>query len=802
MIKFQSSLLTLAVSSALAFSSSVFAAPIQGKVVDQHGKPIANAKVHVHGRQQYVFTNQQGQFSLDVPADAELHIAAKGHVDQFVPMHTLQQNTTVTLPRGEVEHLHVRAAGLHHYDLDMAQPVSVMSDEDLSRHTEPTLGETLKVLPGVHSNYYGPVAASPVIRGLDGPRVKVLANGLETGDVSRFGPDHAIAADAITTEQIEVMRGPATLLYGSGAIGGVVNVVDNRIPRQKRAPQTQVEGRYNSVSDERTYAISHDGSAPMTANLFGDSGKTPDVAWHFDAFDRQTHDVSVPEFTLPDGDKADRIDNSWIESNAINAGLSLSNSKGLLGFSIGQLESQYGIPAHGHHDEHDAELLAEPDVAHDEDAVYANVKQNRYALSGELYSPLPGVEAINLHIAATDFSHQEIEGSTTGTEFDNDSLESRLTVEHATLAGWHGLVGMHITRSDYRAQGEEAFTPDTDSQSQALFILEEYQWQQLSWQLGGRIENTQHDAGVLDLTHSQTVTADQDFSASSLSAGALWQYQPGYHVGLALAHSERAPSAAELFANGTHLATQSYELGLAYALDADGEISANPNTINTESALNLDLSWRKSQGDFSFGVNLFYNQIDDYIFQANTGLAMDDLAEHDHEHDDHGADAADEHEHEHEHEHEAFMVYQARQADVTMYGVELQLGYQLTDNQTVHVFADSINAKLDAGGYLPRIPPIKLGAEYEWRYQDYQAVLGFTHYGKQDKVAIDETSTASYRLLDLTVSYDFMLPQAEFTSFLRLNNLTDELGFVHSSFIKTQAPLPGRSVTLGLKARF
>jgi iron complex outermembrane receptor protein len=209
---------------------------VTGLVVDSQGQPVANAKVHVHGRQQYVYTNASGEFTIQSPLDAELHIAAKGFGDQFVKAD--QTQLKIALTAGGIERIAVSASGLHHYDLEMAHPVSVLSGEALSLKTAPTIGETLKSLPGVHSNYYGPVAASPVIRGLDGPRVKLLSNGLDTGDVSRVGPDHAITADAITTEQIEVLRGPATLLYGSGAIGGVVNVVDNRIPRQLRTPQT------------------------------------------------------------------------------------------------------------------------------------------------------------------------------------------------------------------------------------------------------------------------------------------------------------------------------------------------------------------------------------------------------------------------------------------------------------------------------------------------------------------------------------------------------------------------------------
>ena len=569
---------TLAALLSLAFSASAQqqAQRYTGVITDNQGQPLKNARVHIHGRQQYVYADEQGRFSIQAPVNAELHISAAGFGDSFVTVGAEQQ-LDVRLTAGGIERIVVAASGIHKYNLEMATPVSVLTGEELSRRTEPTIGETLKYEPGVHANYYGPVASSPVIRGLDGPRVRVLNNGLDTADVSRIGPDHAITADAITAQQIEVLRGPATLLYGSGAIGGVVNVVDNRIPRQLRAnSETKLETRYGDVSNEKTVALNHEGS--------GDN-----IAWHFDGFNRDAADYQVPRFINDEGESSSLLENSWAKSQSMTGGISYIGDRGLFGISLGRLESDYGIPGHLPHEEQHEDEAAEQGE-HDEHAeeagVFAKLKQNRLSMAGEWYTPLPGVETLSFSAAYTDYQHQEIEDGVPGTTFNNKAVESRLTLEHEDLGGWHGLVGYHLQRSDYRAFGEEAFTPNSISLSHALFVLEEKQFGNLTAQLGGRIERTKHDAGALALGHDGALVEgiSDRFAAISASAGVVWEFVPGFSWALAVSRSERAPSAAELYSNGAHIATSSYELGLAYQLDEDGEILLNTNNCGSWSA--------------------------------------------------------------------------------------------------------------------------------------------------------------------------------------------------------------------------
>ena len=781
------SLLATLVGLAFSVSAQDAGQRYNGVITDSQGQPLKNARVHIHGRQQYVYADELGRFSIQAPANAELHISAAGYGDRFVTLTPVQPELTINLTPGGIERIVVAASGIHKYNLEMATPVSVLTGEELSRRTEPTIGETLKYEPGVHANYYGPVASSPVIRGLDGPRVRILNNGLDTADVSRIGPDHAISADAITAQQIEVLRGPATLLYGSGAIGGVINVVDNRIPRQLRASsETKLESRYVDVSDEQTLALNHEGS-------------NDNIAWHFDGFNRDASNYDVPRFTNDEGESLTSLENSWTQSKAINGGVSVIGNHGLFGISIGRLESDYGIPGHHHPaDEHEEEHNDEhPDDAehmHEDDSVFAKLKQNRVSLAGEWYTPFSGIETLSFNAAYTDYQHQEIEAGSVGTTFKNKALESRLTLEHEDIGGWHGLVGYHLQHADYQAFGEEAFTPDSKTLSHAVFVLEEKQFGNISAQLGGRIERTKHEAGSVELGHEagSVVRLSDTFAAVSASAGVVWEFVPGFSWALAVSRSERAPSAAELYSNGAHIATSSYELGLAYQLH-DGELELSERVVEKETASNIDVTFRSFKGDLTFTYNFFYNKVHDYLYLANTGLTMED------HHENHAEDGHTEEEHA---GHNDFPLYQYQQHDATLYGLEFEARYKLSNAQSLQVFFDAVRAKLDGGDYLPRIPPFKTGLGYQYAGIRWSADIGVTRYAKQNKVAANETPTKAYTLLDASLNYDFNLARLDMTAFIRATNLTNELGFVHSSFIKADAPLPGRAITLGLRATF
>lgn len=650
-----------------------------------------------------------------------------------------------------IEIITVRASGLNRNAVEMAGPVSVLSGDKLTQRAEASIGETLKYEPGVHGNYFGPVASSPVIRGLDGPRVQVVRNGMSTGDVSREGPDHAITADAMTAQQIEVLRGPATLLYGSGAIGGVINVVDNRIPRALSGQSdTLLQGKFNTAASERALSFAHDRS--------GDS-----LAFHADGHYRKSTDYRVPRYTNDEGFSSSQLDNSWSEHQTLNIGSSHVADWGFIGLSYGYMSSEYGLP----------EGPSSP--AEEDDGELIKLNQQRVALAAEYQPEHQSWERLTADLAFTDYDHAEYDDGLAETEFTSKAWELRLTGVSLLENGWRGVIGYHGTTRDYEAAGEEAFTPNTDTDSHALFWLQERQFGALKVEAGARVERLVHEAwDVEDTTGIRDIR--DPFNLFSWSLGAVYNLNADHQLTAAFSHAERAPIANELYANGVHVGTRSYEIGTAYRVtqeDNDTNITSDPGLSSVERANNLDLGLRGRFADFRYQVNVFYNQINDFAYLRNLGIQIADL------------DA-----------------YQYTQRDATLRGAEAEISWQFMPGQELSLMADTVRARLDEGGNLPRIPPHRVGAEYRYVANQWVATLGASRYGRQSDVAENEDITQGYTLLEASLNYDFNWQTWDMMWFAKLQNATNRLAFVHSSFIKEEAPLPGRSLSIGLQARF
>ena len=786
------SLISTAIITALS-SFSAHAAVVTGQVLDDKNQPISQADVHIHGKSQSIKTDENGQFSIDIDANSQLHISKDNYVDARISVNEASPALQITLIPTSVETVVVYASALHKNSLEMISPVSVLSGDELRNKAKPTLGETLKGLPGVNASYFGPVSSSPIIRGLDGPRVKITQNGLDSSDASRIGPDHATSNDSLAAEQIEVLRGPATLLYGSGAIGGVVNVVDNRIPTDNIEQLTgAVEYSHDTVSNANTYAA----KLETGHNNFN---------FHFDGTKRSGDDYQTPRFNLPEEEHeeheghdeeehetATSVKNTFIDSQTVNFGTSYVGEHLTLGVSYGRIETDYGIPAHSHEHGHDHDHAHEEG---EEEAVYARVEQDRWQglMSYALHNNW--IETINLRLGYTDYRHAEIEDGAIGTIFSNETTEARFNVEHK-LGNWHGMAGYHFSESDYDADGEEAFTPASKTTSNALFILEEQQFGDVTVELGARLEDYNIDSNVDTSAHDhdhdhehhdESIAYSKSFNNLSASAGAIWQYTPGQSVSLSVSHSERAPLSAELLSNGVHIATGTYELGLGYVIE-DGEIHFEPEDIKQETSTNIDFGFRRFSGDFGYTVNFFYNDIENFYYQQNTGLVFDE---------EHGLEAA-----ELGHDH-GMAVYQFVSKDAKLYGIEFDAHYQINSNAMIKVFGDSTTAKLaDNEGNLPRIPANKLGSELQYNISDWQFSLTGTHYFTQNDITAYETATDSYTLFDAQANYQLSVGPVDTQFYINIDNLTDELGFVHSSFIKDQAPLPGRNFRLGIRGYF
>jgi len=796
----------------LCFSPHTLAQQLSGVVLNKQGQPIKNATVRINGDSQQVRTNSLGIFNFtDVNKGIfELHISAKnyGHSNQHVIMK--EENITdlsVVLPRSVMEVIDVHATPLHTSSIESALPINVLSEDELKMKQAATLGETLKNEVGVHSSYYGPVASTPIIRGLDGPRVLITQNGLDVGDASRVGPDHVVATETSTATQIEVLRGPATLFYGSGAIGGVVNVVDDRVPTSSDE-QVDYLLQYNDVANEQQASV----------NI---QTGTKNIAFHLDAFWRDSKDYKLAgEADIHDeGHEEDheehgenRLANSASTASGATLGSSYLFEDGFIGFSYGFMDRKYGIPGHSHGEEHEdehSELLA---TDHDEEAgVYAKMQQDRWQVLGEYNFEQQFISKVATKFSYSDYQHQEIESGMVGTTFTNKSTEARIDLFHQNTAGWQGAWTVHYKSSDFKALGEEAFSPPAKSEMFAVAWLEEKHFGPVLLQLGARIEQVNIDAddsliGFEDShqheshtesshgEHHETLASfeQQSFTPMSASAGVVWNYQPGYNLGFSTALSQRAASSGELFSFGPHIGTNTFEVGAMFDVLQDGDelhVELAEQTPSVETSLNFDVTLRKFNGDFGYVISAFYNRIDDYYYQQNSGLLF-----------------VEEHGHADEHENEAglpILVYQ--QDDVEMYGAEAEFVYQVSSSFKTSLIADYIRARLvneDENDNLPRLPPMRVGAIFNYQADKFDSELSVSHYFEQEDVAELETNTDSYTMVDANFNYYINGVGDDLTVYLKGQNLTDEHARVHSSFLKEVAPLPGRNFSIGIRGSF
>lgn len=813
-----------------SLSSTAIAQFLQGKVTGVDGNPIANAKVNIHGLGLQTNTDSNGRFVFpEVNVDnAEVHINASGfahlHKDISVPDAGLN-NLTLILKRSPIEVIDIVSTPLHISSMESSIPVSVLGTEALRRQQNATLGDTLEKLAGVHTNFHAKVASTPVIRGLSGPRVLITQNGLDVSDVSRVGPDHAVASEASTATQIEVLRGPATLFYGSGAIGGVVNVVDGRIPTSN---ETRGEWLLETSSvDEQQLA-----SFNVTTGI-------NNFAFYADGFYRESEDYEVPVMAEVEGDEHDHeededhsrdyfVENSAEQSSGFTLGASYLFDNGFVGFSVEQFKREYGIPGHSHaeegEDEHDHTDEAHSDA--DSEDVFADLEQTRVQILGEFDLKNAILSELNFRAGFSDYEHAEIENAAVGTMFTNETYELRIDALHQPFYDWRGGLSVHYKHTDTAAQGSEAFTPPSSTEMFAVALMEERHFGDILVQLGARIErvtmqandvllpnleahgheeeheddgdNHDHNHGEDDTSEIIRVfSADHEFTPVTFTAGAVWDFTPGFNLGLSLSRSERAPSASELLSFGPHIGTRTYEVGALFALNDNDESSAiglTSEVIDLETANNIDLTFRKKDGDIGFIFNIFYNSVDNYYYQVNTGLFADDG--HDHDEHDHDNEA------ESEEEEGELPVFLFKTDDVILHGFEAQVAWQVSSEFKATFFSDFVRAKLKDGGDLPRTPPLRFGSQFSYQTEHISAHFDVTRYQKQDRITDFETQTEGYTLVDASISYDLPISGNNITVYLKGNNLTNTEARVHTSFLKDIAPRPSRNLSIGVRGYF
>ena len=763
---------------------------LEGKLVDKSGKPIEGAKIKTIGTKTDVLSGKDGQF--EVPDDTEeLHITAPGYSHRTLHLHEhSNKELVITLFPTVIEQIDVIGLPVHASAIESALPVAVLSGEKLRKQQAATLGDSLELQPGVTTNFHGNVASTPVIRGLSGPRVLITQNSLDVSDVSRVGPDHAVASEVSTAHQIDILRGPATLFYGSGAIGGVVNVVDKRVPTDS---ETRGE-----------FLVSHDTVNSQNLASFNGNTGVQDWAFYADGFWRDADAYEAP--VTVDGENT--ITNSDEESSGFTLGSSYLLENGYVGLAYERLDREYGIPGHSHGGDHG-----------NEPRVYAELEQDRIQFLSELSFDSNWLREINTRAAHTDYTHGEVEAGIVGTTFSNKTSEVRMDILHQEWQHWKGGVNFHYKRSEVAASGNEAFTPPSTSETLAVALMEERHIGDVLLQFGVRAESVkieaknvllpsievhghdegeggEHNHGNEHAANGETrvFAVEHEFTPVSLSLGAVWDFTPGYNVGLSLTHAERAPSASELLSFGPHIGTRSYEVGALFSYhEEDGEVhfELSEAPIELETSNNIDLTFRKHEGDLGIILNAFFNKVDNYYYQEATGLFT--TTGHAHEHDHGGEGEAHEDE---------LPIYLFTYEDAEFYGLEAQTIWKLNDAWEANMFSDFVHAELTDGRYLPRTPPLRIGAGLDYTGNSFSASLNWTHYTEQDKVAELETSTDGYDMVDATVTYHLPFKDNDIALFVKAENLTDTEARVHTSFIKDVAPRPGRNFSLGVRGSF
>ncbi len=621
------------------------------------------------------------------------------------------------------------------------QPASVIGGEELLQQRDTSLGRTLDKEPGVSSADFGIGVGRPVVRGLAGARVRVQENGLGPGDVSTLSVDHAVSLDTLSARQVEVLKGPATLLYGSGAIGGVVNLVSDRIPRS--AP--------TGLTGEADLAIG-DSTLDETLGRISLTGGLGDFAYNVHGSKITSDDYEADNNRL--------LENSARDTDTYGAGGSWSGDWGYFGAAISSYGSTYGIPGE------EAEI---------------DINQDRVELAGEVQSPFRGFERIRLNAAYTDYLHTEGEAGNPEAFFDNEQTEIRVQADHLPLAGWRGALGVQAIDRKFNSFGEEeSFVPATDTQSIALFVVEEHDLGD-TWTLqgGGRVEYQKHDASGGN--------PDRDNTPLSFSLGVLKDLSNGYAATLNVSRSQRAPATEEFYTFGPHEATQTFERG--------------DLNLDEETAYNVDLGLRKNQGRLTGSVNLFYTDYQDFIVLrgVDDGLNVDGSGSF-------NADGiADRVNEEGEFEVDGeLQLLDYGAFDARFYGAEAELAYDLLTGPqrlTAAIQGDYVRGELDSeDANLPRITPGRYGASLEYDTGAWLASTEVLRSASQNRTAALEDATGGFTDLGAFLGYRLPIGSKSAMLYLRGENLLDQEIIRHTSFLRIAQP--GRRITTGINVRF
>jgi iron complex outermembrane receptor protein len=641
---------------------------------------------------------------------------------------------------------------------DLLAGTSVVSGAELARDLRPTIGETLARQPGVSATSFGPNASRPVLRGFQGERVRVLTDGIGSLDASNTSVDHAVAINPLTADRIEVLRGPSALLFGSAAIGGVVNVIDARIPRRIPDEGAHVAGilTYGSASDERSAngTIDVPVAGKWVLHADGNYSKTDDLRIGGFVLSRDLRaqaaasgDAGVRALANLKG----RLPNTAAETSDVALGLGYVDGETNFGVSVNRYDSLYGVPVR---------FSLEPGA--EAEAPRIDVHQTRADARAEVDTGAGFVDSIRFRGGYSDYRHDELEETgDIGTTFLTKGMEGRLEAVQSKRGGWGGGFGMQYFRRHLDVIGDEKFLPESRTSQLGLFTLQSFEKGPLRAEAGARFER-------------QTVSAEADpdlgnpamkrsFNAVSGSLGGSYELAKGVRFGVNGSHSQRAPSAEELFANGPHAGTQSFEVG-------------DPG-LGMERSWGLEATFSAEGDGYSVSASAFRSWFDDYIFERRTGAVEDGLP-----------------------------VFQIAQADALYSGIELEGSLRLAKTGGVtfnaDAVADYVRATIDGAGPAPRIPPLRLMGGLEAQADRVQGRIEVEWTAEQDRLALLETPTRGFTLVNASIQFRPLKNNRNTSITLAANNLFDVDARRHASFLKDVAPLAGRDIRLTARLNF
>jgi len=742
---------------------------VAGRILSSEGESVSDADVRIREMGRLVRADSTGSFLLqNVRPGSYILVVTSERFGAAAERVAIEPGVTTTLDVTlsllfHVDEILVTTGARPMARTELAITTDVVGSEELIRLNQAQLGETLSSRAGINSTYFGPGASRPVIRGFGSDRVLVLSRGIGVGDASAESPDHAVSVDALASDRIEIIRGPATLLYGGSAVGGIVNVIDGRIPDE--LPTQHVTGQAvvfgGSVANEFSGGVRLDGALGR-------------FAWHADGLLRSTGDYSIPGFADAELDAESEHDhaeegepdlaedappgvlpNSALDVARGALGVSYIGQSGYFGASFYVYDTHYGVPGHGHVLEegpgHEGEEENDPLAGANVDLL-----QRRFDLEGTWLFASDVLRQVKARFGLSYYRHFENEGDVLGTTAKSDNWETRLELVHAPIGPLDGEIGAQFGSFEFSKTGIEEFVPPADTDAWSLFLFEQGDAGRIRYSFGGRFEHRR----VLN----ESDAVERTFDGASFSAGIDWRATDPVGFAVTGGRAVKMPSATELFADGPHLATGNFEVG-------------NP-LLNEEVSYYGEASLRLLKQPVTGSITGFVNSFDDFIFLAPTGE-----------------------------EELGLPVFVYVQSDAVFTGFEAEIDaevWHLRDNHLgLYLVSDYVRASVTEGDVpLPRIPPFRIGGGARFENSRWRADVGVKGVAEQDRTAPSETPTPGYTMFKAAVSYRFFFGGVTNEVLLSGTNLTNEMARNHVSFLKDVAPLPGRDLRITYRLAF